>query len=394
MLSRKQREQAQDIMNSLYLYGPMPRSELSRLLGITPATMTEVTSYLIDKGILSTMGDSLEKNQGSRRKVPLRIVSQQAYYLGVEISESKLVFCIADNIGQVQVTSTLRDGSFSLSEQHILAAIQSFLTAHHTYKIRAIGLAVPGHFDAANKRLLSNRDIWSSFKINHIIDGLSLPVFVKNNVKSMALAKMYFKSNHDGLNFVFLNVKRGIFSAYVYQGDIYGDQNYQVGEIGHSVMNPNGEQCECGQSGCLQTYASMAWILKKSQYAYETGHTPILSHLVSHASDIRIEHVLQAYRMGEELIHQIIEQAIHYLAQQINNLQIMIDVETIYIHGKLFEEDMIADKLRKKLEENRSIISLNRPVSKVVLDYNPYFGALGAAALAMRQDFIFSCAIS
>ncbi|GFG48387.1 UNVERIFIED_CONTAM: ROK family transcriptional regulator [Streptococcus canis] len=391
MLSKKQLIQSQKIVNSLYLHGPMSRADLARLLHITPATITEITAYLISKKILFEENGGLKDLKTGRKKIPLQIVADHAYFIGVEISEVKIVCCLTDSVGRV-ISSTVitqdSNYSFPLSETDVLKIIVDFIEVNNDYVVRAIGIAIPGHYDKTKDIILSNREIWSQFQISKIKNNINIPVYVKNNVKCMALAKLYYDSYKDILNFVFVNLKRGIFAAYVYQGELYGDSNYLVGEVGHSVMNPNGEQCECGKAGCLQTYSSLSWIVKKSRLAYESGRTQFLSHLVDSVDDLTIEHIIQAYRMGEELIYQIIDQSVLYLAQLINNLLIFVDVETIYIHGKLFEEELIAEKLRKKLEASKSIIDADRKVKRVILPYKANFGALGASALALRQTIL------
>ncbi|WP_303972766.1 ROK family transcriptional regulator [Streptococcus merionis] len=393
MLSKKQTEQRNEILECLYLHGALSRAELSRMLGITPATMTEITGYLINDGLIKECGEELNDSGVGRKKILLEVSSRYSYYMGVELSEHKLIICLTDNLGECLQSETVVkefDQDFRLSEDNIKRSVEEFLVNHADYQIKAIGIAVPGHYDSKKQRIVSNNLFWAEFQISQIISSFTLPIYIKNNVKCMALAELYLNGEKRQRNFLFLSLKRGIFAAYVYNGQIYGDTNYLVGEVGHVVVNPDGEQCECGKAGCLQTYAGMKWLIKKARYAYEYGRSSYLNLLVDDASEISLSHLLLAYNMGDEIIHKIVEQAIDYLTLQINNLSMIVDVEAIYIHGKLFEERSIAEKLQSKLEQAPRIVQQERHIEHCVLHYNSNKGAIGACMLAIYNHFIFN----
>ncbi|MEQ9810634.1 ROK family transcriptional regulator [Streptococcus jiangjianxini] len=390
-LSKKQKLQRNQILESLYTRGPLSRAELSRLLGITPATMTEVTAYLIKEGVIKELGEAGLHTGSGRKKVLLEVAPNYSHYIGVELSEHKMTICLTDNLG----TSVLEEGvslrfdpTFPLTVNNVREAISTFLTSHAHFSIQAIGIAIPGHFEKDSQTIASNNPLWSQFDIALLLSSFSIPVFVKNNVKCMALTELYLSSKLEGHNFLFLNLRRGIFAAYVYEGKLYGDRNYLVGEVGHITVNPEGQQCECGKTGCLQTYASITWILKKSRIAYESGRAFYLQLLVDSASQLTINHVLSAYMMGDEIIHRIIEQAVDYLALQINNATMMLNLDAVYVHGKLFEESLIATQLQTKLEQSIRIVEQNHDIHYQVLEYDSFKGAMGACALAIKNHFI------
>lgn len=390
-LSRKQKLQRNQILESLYTRGPLSRAELSRLLGITPATMTEVTAYLIKEGVIKEFGeDDLHTGIG-RKKVLLEVSPNYSHYVGVELSEHKMTICLADNLGTCMREDSISlrfNAEFSLTVDNVLEAIEDFLVTHAHFSIQAIGIAIPGHFEKDSQTITSNNPLWRQFDIALLLSSFSIPVFVKNNVKCMALSELYLNSKSESHNFLFLNLRRGIFAAYVYEGKLYGDCNYLVGEVGHIIVNPEGQQCECGKTGCLQTYASITWILKKARIAYDSGRASYLQLLVDTASKLTINHVLSAYMMGDEIIQRIIEQAVDYLALQINNSTMMLNLDAVYVHGKLFEEPLIVTQLQNKLEKSIRIVEQNHDIHYQVLEYDSFKGAIGGCALAIKNHFI------
>lgn len=391
VLSKKQTLQRNQILDSLYLHGSQSRADLARRLGITPATMTEITGVMIKQGVLMETGDSASDSGIGRKRVLLDVRPQLAYYMGIELGEGKVTICLTDNLGQLVENATVHqavDSTFSLTEKNLIELIKTYISHQSNYAIKAIGLAVPGHYQQESQTIVSNQAFWSRFNLASVISELPIPVYVKNNVKCMALAQLYLSSTKNKLNFLFLNLKRGIFAAYVYDGQIYGDKNYLVGEVGHLVVNPDGEQCECGKAGCLQTYASMPWMLKKSRYALASGKTSYLKLLVDRPEDVKLGDLFYAYQMGDEFVHRIVEQALDYLVLEINNSQMILDVDAIYIHGKLFEEPLILSKLQTKLAISEQVVQQDRGITRHVLPYRSNRGAVGACALAIKSHFI------
>ena len=80
MLTKKQKEQSAIILDSIYAEGPISRVELSRKLGITPATMTTITHYLMDTSVIYEVGEELDGYNVGRKKILLDITPQYTYY--------------------------------------------------------------------------------------------------------------------------------------------------------------------------------------------------------------------------------------------------------------------------------------------------------------------------
>ena len=391
-LSKKQTEQCSQILESLYLKGPLTRAELSKHLHITPATMSGLTAHLLAQNLLTELGGEGDSGKGPRRKVMLDLLAQQAFYVGLELMEARVVLCLTDNMGNLVEQAVIElapmGGLFQLTEEKVVKMIRAFLEEHSSYKVRAIGIAVPGHYHKGEFHLLSNHPYWSQFNVRFIEDSFELPVFIKNNVKCMALRELYLNRENRVSNFLFLNLRKGMFASYIYNNKIYGESNVLVGEIGHIVVDPYGERCECGKEGCLQTHASISWLLKKAQYLFEQVPDTMLTSFVKESHELTLTHLITAYRMGDSAVKRLIDKATRALALQINNSLMMLDLDAVYIHGKLFDDPIIAEKLMTHIQQSPSLLQMNRQIVKEVKTYRIERGALGACALAIQKDFI------
>ena len=65
----------------------------------------------------------------------------------------------------------------------------------------------------------------------------------------------------------------------MYHNDLYSKHNLNIGELGHITIQPGGELCECGKKGCLQTFASETWLVRKARLLYRTSSHTFLHQL-------------------------------------------------------------------------------------------------------------------
>jgi glucokinase len=67
-------------------------------------------------------------------------------------------------------------------------------------------------------------------------------------------------------DFIVITLGTGLGSGIVSNGQlVYGHDGF-AGELGHTIVDPNGRQCGCGRRGCLETYASAPGI-KRTVFA-------------------------------------------------------------------------------------------------------------------------------
>lgn len=379
-------EQTARVMDTLYSKGPLSRIDLSKLLSITPATVSDITQHLIINGLIKEIGEDIDQNKVGRRKILLGILPDHSYYVGVELFEHTITLCLSDNRNTVidQTTRELNKKT-ELSNTLIINTVQEFIEKNRDYQISAIGIALPGHYDLEVETIITNNPYWSRISLLELKSGFSIPVHFENNVNCMAINERLFGSRYDEPNFLYLHFRKGIFCTYVYQGEIYARNNFFVGEMGHMVVNPNGEQCECGKKGCLQTYISQTWLIKKARALYSNPETSYIHGLVNSKEEITMKTILQAYSLGDVAVLHMMRTAIDYLSIIINNVIVTLDTDIIYIHSELFDNDGLSNQLLERIEENDSEFIQRKQIDKKIMKYTKQHGAHSACALAIEQ---------
>ncbi|MEU9025411.1 ROK family protein [Actinomadura sp. NPDC048394] len=129
---------------------------------------------------------------------------------------------------------------------------------------RAAGIAVPGIVDEASGTAVRAANLgWQDVPLLHLAEErLGVPVAVGHDVRTGGLAEAVLGAGRDAGDFVFMAIGTGIAAALILNGTTYPGVSGWSGEVGHVVVRPGGEDCACGNKGCLETYASAASIAR------------------------------------------------------------------------------------------------------------------------------------
>lgn len=394
MVATKRQQQIRiKVLDIIYTKGPISRIDISHKTGITPATVSEITGQLISEKLIHEIGEEVtSQTKSGRKKILLMISDAHSYYIGIELSEKFFSFVLSDNKGHLIKEKVIAFQSSSEKEtwntNRLMKELNHFIELCREYDPKAIGLALPGHFHKKSYTILTNNSFWEQFNLKELLDNSPLPIYFENNVQSMALAERIFAECHRDQNFAVLHVGRGMFCSCIYNGELYGKNNVLVGEIGHTISHPDGELCECGKRGCLQTYASEAWIIKKSQILYQNSDNTYLRQLADTPFDITIETILRAYALGDEGVITILHNAIKYLSIAINNISMMIDTKTMIIHGQLFDEPQLVALLKEHSDRHVTILATERKLEIDIKPYSTINGALAACGLCVQKTLL------
>ncbi|MCO5478414.1 ROK family transcriptional regulator [Enterococcus gallinarum] len=384
-LTKKQKELCSEILNVIFPEGPISRIDIANKTGITPATVSFLTGIMIEKNLLYELGESYNETiKAGRRKILLDVSQEHSFFIGAEITESFYSYVLTDNTGKIfsKKIYSINTSEIFITSDVFIKNLLSFYRSL-TVPVSAIGIALPGHYNYSSK-ILTNNYTWKHFDLKKIIDSVEIPVFFENNVNCMALAEHFFHSQRNE-NFLFFHIGRGIHCSYFYKGDIFSKENFLIGEIGHTVVNLDGQYCECGKRGCLQTYTSETWLLKYSQSIYRNSTSTFLHQLVDTESELSMETLLTAYDLGDPAILKIFDNALNYIALTLNNLNMILDSAKIFLHGQIFDNENIFIFLTQLLNVEPKLLVFPKQEEIIKKPYQKINGAIGASALCIYK---------
>jgi predicted NBD/HSP70 family sugar kinase len=244
------------ILRALHHGGPASRADLAKLVGLTPATVSSVVRDLIDAGVVHELG----RTSGNIGKPATMIGIEPGGRQVVTISLSepdRFVGALVDLAGRVTFRREYdRDGRTGDDAVALVRSICDDLLANADRPIAGIGIASPGIVDQHGVVLRAARLDWTKLALaDEIALHTGHPTVVANDANAAALAELTFGRSH-ATDFVLLRIGQGVGAGLVLSGNLYHGSRAAAGEIGHVVVDPDGDACTCGKRGCLETVIS------------------------------------------------------------------------------------------------------------------------------------------
>lgn len=149
----------------------------------------------------------------------------------------------------------------------------------------AAGIVVPGIVDEESGLAVLAANLgWRGVPVQDwLAEHLGLPVAFGHDVRAGGLAEARLGAGRGCADFLFVPVGTGIAAAAFSRGRALTGGHGRAGELGHVVVRPGGDPCQCGGRGCLETVASAAAIARR--YSRATGWRGITARDVRHRAD-------------------------------------------------------------------------------------------------------------
>ncbi len=220
------------------------------------------------------------------------------------------------------------------ASEDILPALCAAIERLYTAEIAGIGLGVAG-FIGENKRVLTSPNLPILEKIDFVGEiekKFALPVLLKNDANAAALGELWVGSGKDLSSFVMFTLGTGIGGGIVYDRRLLDVS----AEIGHMSVHMDGEGCHCGNSGCLESYASMRAILSKACSALESGRESSLRQCCGgNFYKLTTEEIYRAALGGDTLSRELLKNAGRCLGIGIANMINIMSPEAVILSGGL-----------------------------------------------------------
>lgn len=295
-----------NVLNYIRRNPNVPRPAIAQKTGLSVSSLTNITSYLLEKGLLIESGT--EKVDRVGRKGTLLRFRAEAYNL----------ICIVLNAESIDISYTDLEGSV-LSQVHIDTnnlAPQDFMTTVHDKvialinkyekkRVLGIEIAISGIVLSGNRFILSSSLKWTEFNLKETLEKeTGIPVFIENT--SVLKAMWYFCCSEcaDKDNILLVDLENGIGACQYYNGEL---NRAMLGEIGHTTVEKDGEQCFCGNKGCLEAMCSVQRIEQLySEY--------------SNTQNISIGEITKRLSFGDVAAERAVRECAQYLGIGLANL--------------------------------------------------------------------------
>ena len=379
------------------------RADIARDTGLSATTVSGITAALIGSGLLVEVGPG--KLDRGRPPVVLELDSSRNYVIGVRLMSDSIIVVVTDLHGKVLYRDSgplpgglapvvpgspeAPDGTVFIEPAPVLAAICTAVRNSvrrakvDRTKVLGVGIGIGGMFDGG-VCLYSPIFGWEGVAVAAPLSKrLGYPVLVENDVKTLAVAELWFGHGRGVDNFVVVVAGRGVGIGIVVDGALYRGSDGSAGELGHVAAPGVIARCRCGRVGCLEAVTADYAIVREAV----DGAGPESPLLKLPREELTLEAVREAAEAGDPASIKALTQAGSALGLALAGVVNVLNPRLLVITGEgLAAGPLRLDAMREALG-TALIRGLGARLRTVTEPVDEFIWARGAACAMIGELF-------
>jgi predicted NBD/HSP70 family sugar kinase len=260
------------LLQQLFREGPASRADLARTSGLTRVTVSDLVGELVSDGLVEELGAPAESRVGKPPTL-VGLAADSTHVIGIDLSATdRMTGAVINLAGLVQARHEIAlDGAVGDAAVALVHRLASELIAMTDRPVLGVGVGSPGIVDASGTVIDAPNLAWTDTPLAaSLAAALDLPVFVANDANTAVLGEHTFGESGDG-GLMVLRVGTGVGAGLVLEGSLLHGHLGAAGEIGHVVVDPDGELCACSRTGCLETVLAVPRLRRRLDQAGQQG---------------------------------------------------------------------------------------------------------------------------
>jgi N-acetylglucosamine repressor len=380
-----------EILKQVRAHPGISRIALSRKLQIAPSTVGNYTGRLITEGFL--VESEKTENESGRPPTAIRLNPDGGQFIGVDFEASNIM-AMAVDFSDRPLKQAHKEIKRHESVADIIKKIEQAIVEvlpEDLSHLLAIGVGVPGLVDPTKGIAIHYKyiDHWKNVPLAATLTKrFGVPVYLENNVRSMALAELWFGQGRGMKDWLCMGIRSGIGLGIVAGGQLQHGSNHRAGEIGRWLC-PESSQAAArffelpAPTKCeLQEIASARAIVATLERARQMKEKSLL---FARNEPLIFADVVRAALQRDRLTVQVVEIAAEVLGWAVGQLALALNPSQVILAGPLTSlGEILLDPMRQRAEAIVRAAGGDVPMI-VNSTMGEYSGALGAAALAVEE---------
>lgn len=272
--------------------------------------------------------------------------------IGIDIGGSHIAVALVNNEGKIIQKIEQDIKKQENMEGYIVSYVDDAIEKlSKTVDIKEIGIAVPGN---PNGTIITNLVNLGLNKIDFkcLEEKHKVRIQSINDAKAAAIAEKEYGAMKEYKDSVFLCLGTGIGGAVFLNNTLLKANRNPGFELGHMVIDRNGNPCNCGKKGCFETYCSMKRLKDKLQVVLEEIHP---NKKIENA--IGLKELLYENKENSQT-KEIIDEYIDNLVIGLSNIIDIFEPEIICLGGSfVYFKDILYNELLTKMQKRKYVFN-------------------------------------
>lgn len=343
----RRRTSASVILRSVLEHGPVARSTIARLTGLSPASVTDYCARFSELGLIREAAAPRQSGGVGRPHVPIDLDDSRFVVGGVHVAVPYTTVALLDLRGRVVAERELKH-SGATDPYGVLAraadGLAALLDAAPGSRPLGVGLAAGGWVDRDSGTVVEHPLLgWRDVPVREVLGAhTGLPVHVDGHARALVNAERLFGRARGSGSVLHLFVGNVVDAAFATHDEVHHGPRSQAGAIAHLPVPGGTETCDCGRVGCLQVELSERTLCRRARAAGVIG-------------GVNPTHVVRAAAGGDPVAVRLLTERARMTGRAVGLLLDVLNPETVVVTemGVLHREDCLA-ALRAGVGDDRA----------------------------------------
>ncbi|MEU5316453.1 ROK family protein [Streptomyces sp. NPDC021056] len=270
--ANRRRTSASVVLRSVLEHGPVARSTIARLTGLSPASVTDYCARFAGLGLIRDAAVPRRSNGVGRPHVPVDLDSSAFVMGGVHVAVPHTTVALLDLRGRVVASRELKHEGVTEPGRVLSRAadgLGALLAAAPGRRPLGVGFAAGGWVDQEAGTVVEHQLLgWRDVPVRELIGARTgLPVHVDGHARALVNAERLFGRARGSRSVLHLFVGNVVDAAFATNDEVHHGPRSQAGAIAHLLLDGGTQRCGCGRVGCLQVELSERTLCERARAA-------------------------------------------------------------------------------------------------------------------------------
>lgn len=311
------------------------------------------------------------------------------YTLGIDLGGTNIVAGVVDENYKIIATAKVSTNSPRPAEEIAddIAKICFAACENAGISIKdvdACGIGIPGSINPMQGTVVyANNLQFDNVPLTQMLkDRTGLDFYIENDANAAAYGEFLAGSGSGVQNCIMVTLGTGVGGGIIIDGKLFSGYNYAGGELGHMVINIDGEPCTCGRKGCFEAYASATALIRQTKEAMLKNKDSIMWELAEgDLQKVNGKIPFDAMQKGDTAATQVVQNYQKYLAIGIANIVNVLQPEKICIGGGISNQKETLLAPVRELVSKATYVAMGEPCQILAAELGNDAGIIGAAML-------------
>ncbi|MGH9971258.1 MAG: ROK family protein [Pyrinomonadaceae bacterium] len=260
----------------------------------------------------------------------------ESSFIGIDLSGPVLRAAIVNDDGQIteRREAPIERDKLVLQVAQVVRELRKI-----NPNVSAAGIAIPGLVNRQIDRVIASRDLPASVRDDlhsEFMKATGMRVEIENDANAAAYGEYKVGAGRGSRDMFYITIGEGIGGAIILDGRLWTGASGFAGEFGHITIDTEGIECDCGNTGCLETVASGPNIVRRANERLHRDGTSSLSKLAIN-KNFTADDIAHEANHGDDFSLMMIERTGKYIGTGVASVLNLLNIERIVLGGGVMD---------------------------------------------------------